>query len=456
MLAKSADEGEGPLERQRGVDAFAEHGHGCVSVYSDCLMFERNRTGLSGALSTVRRTLAATVDAILEVSVIGIQPHRAGGARAAVRVVLPEPGALTGRTALVTGPTSGLGLAATWVLADLGARVILVGRSSSRLERLREALVGGTSVRPLSRGRRRPRVAGVCRGRRSTGFWRPSPLDVLIDNAGAIHAARSESPNGIESTLAILVVGPFALEHGLEPLLRQTPGSRVIAVTSGGMYAQRLPLDDLQFAGGDYDGTRAYARAKRAQVALMRRVVAAESRIVAFAAMHPGWADTPGLAEALPGFHRVMRPLLRSTAQGIDTIVWLATHPDAAAIDGGLYLDRRRGRSTASVRPGSRRAIAGACGTSWPGSQNPGLGARRLGLPARGLVIAEARPVSVAERPPRPRSRRHRRRDRASARRPFPHPTRCPRPPPRRRRLVARGARAAPRRHRLPPPGRHR
>ena len=194
-------------------------------------------------------------------------------------------------------------------------------------------------------------------------------LDVLIDNAGAIHAARSESPDGIEATLALLVVGPFALEHGLVPLLRRTPGSRVIAVTSGGMYAQRLPLDDLQFAGGDYDGTRAYARAKRAQVALMREWSRRSRGSVAFAAMHPGWADTPGLAEALPGFHRVMRPLLRSTAQGIDTIVWLATHPDAAASTGGCTWTAARGRSTASARPGSRRAIAGACGTSSPGSR---------------------------------------------------------------------------------------
>ena len=255
----------------------------------------------------------------------------------------------------------------------------------------------------------------------------------------------------------MLVVGPFALEHGLEPLLRQTPGSRVIAVTSGGMYAQRLPLDDLQFAGGDYDGTRAYARAKRAQVALMREWSRRSRGSVAFAAMHPGWADTPGLAEALPGFHRV-----DATAAAVDRPGH--RHDRLAGDAPGRGSDRRGavpGPPPAAVRP---RPFDQALGARSPAPVGPrgrarktrGLGARRLGLPAPGLVIAEARPVSVAERPPRPRSRRHRRRDRASARRPFPHPTRCPRPPPRRRRLVARGARAAPRRHRLPPPGRHR
>jgi hypothetical protein len=57
--------------------------------------------------------------------------------------------------------------------------------------------------------------------------------------------------------------------------------------------------------------------------------------------MHPGWADTPGLADALPGFYLVMRPLLRSPADGADTIVWLATHTEAASTSGRLFLDRR-------------------------------------------------------------------------------------------------------------------
>jgi hypothetical protein len=57
--------------------------------------------------------------------------------------------------------------------------------------------------------------------------------------------------------------------------------------------------------------------------------------------MHPGWANTPGLADALPTFHAVMGPLLRTPAEGIDTVVWLATDPDAGAPGGELFLDRR-------------------------------------------------------------------------------------------------------------------
>jgi NAD(P)-dependent dehydrogenase (short-subunit alcohol dehydrogenase family) len=169
-----------------------------------------------------------------------------------------------------------------------------------------------------------------------------SRLDVLIDNAGAIFPDRQESPDRIEATLALLTVGPFTLTAGLLPLLRRTSGSRVIAVTSGGMYTQGLHLDDLEWRDEPFSGPRAYARAKRAQVALMRewtRRLAGSG--ISFVAMHPGWADTPGVAATLPGFYDVMRPLLRTPADGADTIVWLAAHPGSRSSSGRLYLDRR-------------------------------------------------------------------------------------------------------------------
>ena len=121
---------------------------------------------------------------------------------------------------------------------------------------------------------------------------------------------------------------------------------RVIAVTSGGMYTQRVDLDDLEGASEPFSGPRAYARAKRTQVALVREWArrlgpAGLASGVTVNAMHPGWADTPGLAEALPAFHRIMGPLLRSPAEGADTLVWLAAAPEGRQRSGGLFLDRR-------------------------------------------------------------------------------------------------------------------
>jgi len=302
--------------------------------------------------------LRTVVDAGLEISIVGSFTRIGPAVRRRLFGWSPAPaGALAGRTVLVTGPTSGLGRAATDELAGLGARVVLVGRSEERLARLRDELirVHGEDRFPVvvadmgSLASVRAAVARV--------LATEPRLDVLVANAGAIYPERIEGPDGIEATLAVLVVGPFVLIAGLLPLLRRTPGARVIAVTSGGMYTQRLDLDDLQYRVGGFSGARAYARAKRAQVALVRewaRRLAGSPVLarrvstpgppasgVSFVAMHPGWADTPGLAESLPGFHRLMRPLLRTAAEGADTIAWLATHPDPASTSGRLYLDRR-------------------------------------------------------------------------------------------------------------------
>jgi dehydrogenase/reductase SDR family protein 12 len=266
----------------------------------------------------------------------------------------PPSEALAGKTVLVTGPTSGLGRAAAEALAGLGARVILVGRSPERLAAVRDSLAAthGEDRFPIvvaDMGSLESVRAAVARI-----LATEARLDVLVDNAGTIYPERIEGPDGIEATLAILVVAPFVLTTGLMPLLRRTPGSRVIAVTSGGMYGQRVNLADMQWRTEPFNGTRAYARAKRIQTALIREwarrtAVARGGRGRAgtadaaptFNAMHPGWADTPGLAETLPSFYRLMRRYLRSPAQGADTIVWLASDPAAAASNGKLFLDRR-------------------------------------------------------------------------------------------------------------------
>jgi NAD(P)-dependent dehydrogenase (short-subunit alcohol dehydrogenase family) len=305
-------------------------------------MFEPDDTHDNGPLSTACRRCAGLLDDALEVSVVGSFSSIGFATRRRLwRWNEPGPATLAGRTVAVTGPTSGLGRAAAFELARLGARVVLVGRDATKLDELRAALTEATGAD------RYPTVvadlASIDAARDAARRISASEarLDVLVDNAGAMFPTRRETPDGLEATFALLVVGPFVLETGLLPLLRATPGSRVIAVTSGGMYAQRLPLDDLQLRRGEYSGARAYARAKRAQVALMREWARRLRGEVAFAAMHPGWADTPGLAEALPGFRRVMRPILRTPVEGIDTLAWLAAHPDPAAISGRLYLDRR-------------------------------------------------------------------------------------------------------------------
>ena len=167
-------------------------------------------------------------------------------------------------------------------------------------------------------------------------------IDVIVDNAGAMIPEREVTDEGFERTFAIMVLGPFTLVSRLLPRLLESPDGRLVAVTSGGMYTQALPLDDLAYERGTYSGAKSYARAKRAQVALIREWARRlRGTGVVANAMHPGWANTPGLEASLPGFAGLVGGQLRTAAEGVDTVLWLAAAPEARASSGRLFLDRR-------------------------------------------------------------------------------------------------------------------
>ena len=250
----------------------------------------------------------------------------------------PAPQALAGRTAAVTGATSGLGLATAEGLARLGAEVRLVVRDVEKGARFKaqlEADVPGARVTVD-----RCDVSDLDDVRRFAAELDLDALDVLVHNAGAMPATRSESAQGHELTMALHVLGPLLMTELLRPALAGRD-ARVLMVTSGGMYSQRLRADDPEFTQGEYSPTTAYARSKRAQVELLPELAERWSGDgIGVHATHPGWADTPGVADSLPTFRKLTGPLLRDAACGADTTVWLAaTEPQPPS--GELWHDRR-------------------------------------------------------------------------------------------------------------------
>jgi NAD(P)-dependent dehydrogenase (short-subunit alcohol dehydrogenase family) len=162
-------------------------------------------------------------------------------------------------------------------------------------------------------------------------------LHGIVHNAGLMPPRRTESPQGHELSTAVHVVGPVVMT---EALRGQLAGGRVVLVSSGGMYAQRLRADDPAYLTGEYSPTTAYARSKRMQVELAPLLAerwAGDGTTVA--TMHPGWADTPGVRESLPRFRTLTRPVLRDDAQGADTSVWL-TAVEPAPPSGRFWHDR--------------------------------------------------------------------------------------------------------------------
>ncbi|CAL9180173.1 unnamed protein product [Musa hybrid cultivar] len=248
---------------------------------------------------------------------------------------------MEGKNCMVTGANSGIGYATVEGLASRGATVYMVCRSKERGE-------AALSKIQLSTGN--PNIhLEICdlssinevQAFVSRFSVQEKPLHVLVNNAGLLEQNRVTTPEGLELNFAVNVAATYALTELMMPLLEKAaPDARVITVSSGGMYTTPL-TPDLQFSESNFDGTLQYARNKRVQVALTEKWAETYSgKGIDFYSMHPGWADTPGVAQSLPGFSERLSGKLRTKDEGADTVIWLALQPKEKLKSGAFYFDR--------------------------------------------------------------------------------------------------------------------
>ncbi|MFG3125743.1 SDR family NAD(P)-dependent oxidoreductase [Streptomyces sp. NPDC048201] len=272
-----------------------------------------------------------------------------------VRRALPGwpdgPERMDGKVVLVTGAGSGVGLAAAIGFARLGASVRVLGRSQERAEEAaaltREQAGDDVDVRPVACD-----VSSLAALRDFTTRFleQEDRLDVLVNNAGVMPDERQYSADGVELTFATHVLAPWVLIEELTPLLTRAAPSVVINVTSGGQYGQQLPAGDPESEDTSYNPKRFYARTKRAQVVLTEQwAERLREQGVHVHSMHPGWADTKGVRNWMPVFRAVTRPIIRTPAQGADTIVWLGSAHEATDSDGLFWHDRRPRPTTYTI-----------------------------------------------------------------------------------------------------------
>jgi NAD(P)-dependent dehydrogenase (short-subunit alcohol dehydrogenase family) len=254
---------------------------------------------------------------------------------------------LSGRTCVVTGASSGIGLAAARELARLGARVVLVVRSAERGEAARRAITGATGSASVELA-----LVDLSRQASIRAFaqelaQRLPRVDVLVNNAGVWLSRKRRSVDGIELTWATNVLGCLLATRALLPLLEAAGRARVVNVAS--QLAGGLDLADVQYDRRPYDGRQAYAQSKQAERmlswALARRLVA---RGVSVNAMHPGFVATGifrkggGLLGLLASLYAKLRA--RTPDEGADTVVYLAASPEVEGRSGLFWIDRQERR----------------------------------------------------------------------------------------------------------------
>lgn len=273
----------------------------------------------------------------------GMREYTASGYQAAAKHFRTEDLEVdcSGKSYLITGANSGIGKEAALEIAKRGGTVHLVCRNPKYGEEAKQELIetSGNALIHLH-------IVDMSLPRAVHAFTQKfaaenEKLDVLVNNAGCMVNTRELTEDNLEKNFATNTLGTHIITEGLVELLKKSSDPRVIIVSSGGMLVQKLNTSDLQFEKlTPFDGTMAYAQNKRQQV-VMTEVYAKKYPEIHFSSMHPGWADTPAVQSSMPDFHAKMKGRLRTTAQGADTILWLAIAEDVRKYSSGLFWQDR-------------------------------------------------------------------------------------------------------------------
>lgn len=247
---------------------------------------------------------------------------------------------LKDRIFMVTGGSSGVGKSIVEDLAKRGATVHLLCRNTERAEAIKNQIketTGNENITIHALDLSKP--ADVYKWAKN--FAESShKLDVLINNAGAMLNVKTVTLDGLDAGFAANTLAHHILTTLLIPKLSGSDDPRVVIVSSGGMLVQKLNAADPQCDLGEYDSTMAYAQNKRQQVIMIEQYARKHPKIY-FSSMHPGWADTPGVEQAMPGFYTKMKDRLRTPQQGADTALWLAISQAAKKyVSGQFFQDR--------------------------------------------------------------------------------------------------------------------
>jgi NAD(P)-dependent dehydrogenase (short-subunit alcohol dehydrogenase family) len=262
---------------------------------------------------------------------------------------------MTGKTVVITGANSGIGLETAVALAKAGAKTLITVRDRAR---------GEAAVAEIRERSGRDDVdvvvfdlGSIASTRRGAAdiLARCARIDVLVNNAGVVLSSRRETEDGLEATFAVNHLGPFVLTELLLDRIKQSAPARIVNVASTAHKGARkgLNFDDLQSTFA-YGGMQVYSKSKLANIyfttELARRL---EGTGVTVNCLHPGTVATgygrDGDSSGVLAFGlKVIKPFILSAARGARTSIYLASSPDVAAVT-GQYFVKNKARQPSKV-----------------------------------------------------------------------------------------------------------
>jgi retinol dehydrogenase 12 len=262
---------------------------------------------------------------------------------------------MRGKTVLVTGANTGIGLETAAALAEMGADVVITARDPAK---------GSAAVTEIRRRHPDAKVDAMeldlsrlddVRAFAKSFADSHDRLDVLVNNAGLMLGERSETDDGYETTFQVNHLGPFLLTNLLLPLLKASARARIVNVASTAHRGGGLDFDDLQSERG-YIGMRVYATSKLCNILFTRELARRlDGTGVTANSLHPGTVRTGfGQDGDTKGFMKIglalIRPFILSPAGGAKTTVHLASSPDVEGKTGGYYTRSRPSRPTRAAQ----------------------------------------------------------------------------------------------------------
>ena len=252
---------------------------------------------------------------------------------------------MVGKTVLVTGGTGGIGKATAVGLAALGARLGITGRDEARARAAAADIAEASGNREIDVFAADLSSQAEVRRLAQDVLARYRRLDVLVNNVGGFWGTRHVTADGLEHTFAVNHLAPFLLTNLLLDRLKASAPARIVTVSSGAQSMGKLNFDDLQ-GERDYSGQKAYNQSKLANVMftyeLARRLAGTG---VTANVLHPGVVRTAFATEDASLMWKVVlpviRPFLKSPAQGAATSIYLASSPEVEGVSGKYFVNSK-------------------------------------------------------------------------------------------------------------------